>query len=57
MQGVTDAARQNCFTGAVKDFMSYYHSDKQALAMCAAIPDGALAANCTAVGKAYYQTY
>lgn len=55
MLGQTEDARQNCFTGAVKDFISYFHNDTQGLAMCAAIPDSTLAANCTTVGKDYYR--
>lgn len=57
MKGTTYEARDNCFTGAVKDFMSYYHSDKQGLQMCAAIPDTKLAASCATVGKEYYKSF
>ncbi len=57
MKGLTPEARENCFTGAVKDFISYFHSDKQGLAMCAAITDQALAASCTSTGKSYYTTF
>ena len=55
--GATTEAKKNCFTGAVKDFMSYYHSDKQAYAMCAAIPEPELAASCHADGEAYYKIF
>lgn len=57
MGGPTQLAKQNCFTGAVKDFISYYHSDKQGLAMCATIPDQQLSANCTHEGQLYYKTF
>ncbi|HUC20097.1 MAG TPA: hypothetical protein VMR98_01220, partial [Candidatus Polarisedimenticolaceae bacterium] len=35
--GTTTEARSNCVTGAVKDFISYYHSDKQATQLCQAL--------------------
>jgi hypothetical protein len=57
MQGPSDLAKSNCFTGAVKDFISYFHSDKQGLAMCAAIPDTTLSSACSLVGRQYYQTF
>jgi hypothetical protein len=57
MLGQTDAARENCFTGAVKDFISYYHSDKQGLAMCQAIPDTSLSDSCHAQAVAYYKSF
>ncbi len=57
MQGPTTIARDNCFTGAVKDFMSYYHSDTQGLALCRAIPDAVLAASCVATGQTYYRNF
>lgn len=57
MMGAASEARDNCFTGAVKDFISYYHSDQQGLALCQAIPDPQLAANCTNVAHDYYKTF
>ncbi len=57
MMGPTPEAKENCFTGAVKDFISYFHSDTQGLALCAAIPDTALAASCTSQGRTYYKTF
>ncbi len=57
MLGETVAARENCFTGAVKDFISYYHSDAQGLAMCRTIPEKQLAASCIAAGTEYYKTF
>lgn len=32
--GSTTSARAECITGAVKDFVSYFHSDTQAYALC-----------------------
>lgn len=57
MLGASYEARDNCFIGAVKDFISYFHSDKQGLAMCAAIPDPNLAASCTSTGIEYYKSF
>ena len=56
MLGFTDKARENCFTGAVKDFISYFHNDQQGLAMCAAIPDTTLSNSCKDQAVAYYKT-
>jgi hypothetical protein len=55
--GPTVKARRNCYTGAVKDFMSFYHSDKQAYAMCAAIPEPDFAASCHSDGEVYYKIF
>lgn len=55
--GPTKQAQENCFTGAVKDFLSYYHDDKQGLALCSSIPDTQLAASCKSQAVAYYKTF
>lgn len=57
MLGPSQAAKQNCFTGAVKDFISYYDSDVQGLEMCRTIPDAGLAASCKSEADAYYKTF
>jgi hypothetical protein len=57
MLGATYAARDNCFIGAVKDFISYYHSDKQGLALCAAISDKQLSDSCTSIAHDYYRSF
>jgi hypothetical protein len=57
MEGPTSVAQDNCFTGAVKDFISYYHSDTQGLALCAAIPDSTLSVSCTSTAHTYYQSF
>jgi len=57
MLGATEAAKENCFTGAVKDFISYFHSDQQGLAMCKAIPDDALASSCHDQAVEYYKSF
>ncbi len=55
--GATTPAQENCFTGAVKDFISYHHSDKQGLAMCASIPDATLATSCKNQANEYYKSF
>lgn len=55
-KGPTLAARQGCVVGAVKDFISYYHSDTQATALCASFPQD-LASLCTATKKDYYKSF
>jgi hypothetical protein len=57
MQGPTATARENCFTGAVKDFISYFHSDKQGLALCTAITDAELSSSCTTTARDYYRSF
>ncbi|HSX00489.1 MAG TPA: hypothetical protein VLH38_05630 [Patescibacteria group bacterium] len=57
MLGTSQLARENCFTGAVKDFISYYHSDQQGLALCKAIPDAALADSCHTQAVEYYKSF
>ncbi len=57
MLGPTDEAREYCFTGAVKDFISYHHSDKQGLEMCRAIPDTTLAGSCSDQANRYYKAF
>ncbi len=55
--GPTAIAQQNCFTGAVKDFISYYHSDTQGLALCQAIPEPTMAASCKDEAIKYYKKF
>jgi hypothetical protein len=55
--GQSPLAQQNCYTGAVKDFISFYHSDKQGLSMCSAITDASLSASCTQVAVEYYKSF
>jgi predicted transcriptional regulator len=33
-----DVQEKNCIIGAVKDFISYFHGDTQAAALCATLP-------------------
>lgn len=55
MLGPNEAAQKNCFIGAVKDFISYYHSDQQAGELCAAAP-ASLQPICNTTKTEYYQT-
>jgi hypothetical protein len=57
MLGKTQDAKRNCFTGAVKDFLSYFDSDVQGLQFCSSIPDAALAVNCKFEAETYYKTF
>ncbi len=48
--------KSNCITGAVKDFISYFHSDKEAKKFCSSLtPD--LKENCLTVAESYYKTF
>lgn len=50
-------AQENCFTGAVKDFISYFHSDQQGLALCKSIPDASLKTSCVNEANEYYKSF
>lgn len=49
--------RSNCVIGAVKDFISYFHSDVQAKNFCEALGDEDLTSVCLAVGETYYRQF
>lgn len=55
--GSTDTARTNCVDGAVKDFISYHHSDKQGIELCKSFEDSSLQNSCLATAKSYYSTF
>lgn len=46
----------NCMVGAVKDFVSYYHSDQQALALCDGF-GGSITEPCQKIVKDYYASF
>ncbi len=54
--GPTLEAQAYCIDGAVRDFISYFHSDKQAYELCNSVPED-LQLNCRAVAKSYYATF
>lgn len=47
----------NCMLGAVRDFVSYYHSDKQALALCEAFNDESITEPCKQDVAIYYRVF
>jgi len=49
-------ARSHCIIGAVKDFISYYHSDKEAKELCA-ILESDLTRACNDTAVAYYRSF
>lgn len=57
MLGQSAAAQQNCFIGAVKDFISFHHSDRQALHLCSIIDSSGMQNVCATTAKAYYSTF
>lgn len=57
MLGTSHAAKQNCFVGAVKDFISFHHSDGQAMYLCSIINDAGIQNVCTATARAYYASF
>ena len=56
MLGQSDEARLNCVLGAVRDFVSYFHSDQQATGFCDSLEPG-LASSCNQAKKEYYATF
>ncbi len=54
--GKTYDQRSNCIMGAVRDFISYYHSDVEAQQLCAAV-DADLQNVCTLTATSYYKTF
>jgi hypothetical protein len=46
----------NCLIGAVKDFISYHHTDSQARALCEKF-DGAVRDTCLSTATSYYATF
>ena len=48
--------RNNCIVGAVKEIISYYHSDKQANEFCNVL-DGQSKSICIATSKSYYSNF
>jgi len=56
MSGVTIEQRSNCIIGAIKDFISYFHSDTQANELCASITQE-LRQTCYDTVKSYYELF
>lgn len=49
-------SKQNCIIGALKDFVSYYHSDTEAIALCDALPSE-YTDFCKTSVQSYYSTF
>lgn len=54
--GPDENSRRHCIIGAVKDFISYYHSDAQAKELCAALP-AELQETCLSTAAEYYKSF
>lgn len=48
--------QSNCIIGAVKDFISYFHSDTEARGLCASLPEN-LRDVCFSTAKSYYSVF
>jgi hypothetical protein len=53
---LTGNDQKNCMVGAVKEIISFYHSDKEAEEYCS-IQDQGLKENCFSVATEYYKTF
>ncbi|HEU4424756.1 MAG TPA: hypothetical protein VFR67_19700 [Pilimelia sp.] len=53
MRGRDFDARSNCIVGAVKDFVSYYHSQEAGEKLCATLTDTAIRELCTSTAKSH----
>lgn len=56
LKGSDYEAQSNCIVGAAKDFVSYFHSDKQAKQLCASLPPD-LQSICSGTVTSYYSTF
>ncbi len=56
MKGPTAVAKEGCMVGAVKDFISYHHSDIQAAELCASFEEP-LSSICNQTKAVYYQNF
>ncbi len=54
--GNDERQRSNCIIGAVKDFISYHHSDIEARALCRALPEN-FQSVCYQTTEAYYRYF
>lgn len=55
-KGTTEDAKKYCISGAAKDFVSYFHSDKQALEFCGSLEENLLK-DCQLVVRNYYRSF
>jgi hypothetical protein len=54
--GPSEEAQKYCVHGAAMDFVSYFHSDQQAKALCNSLPAN-LSSDCLSVVKNYYASF
>ncbi|MBX4197570.1 hypothetical protein KW801_03395 [Candidatus Saccharibacteria bacterium] len=54
--GSDQAAQANCIIGAVKDFVSYFHSDQKGYQLCQAM-SADIASKCSNTVKSYYSNF
>jgi hypothetical protein len=54
--GPNEESQRFCVHGAAMDFVSYFHSDKQANSFCNSLPSS-LSSDCISVVKNYYATF
>jgi len=54
--GPDENSQKNCIIGAVKDFISYFHSDVEARSLCEVIPEN-LQETCLNVAVSYYSIF
>lgn len=55
--GTTYEQKSECITGAVKDFISYFHSDVQAKNLCNALDDRKMVQSCLETAEDYYRYF
>ncbi len=55
--GQTQLARENCYIGAVKDFISYHSNDTEGIALCSAIAEQQIRDTCLATAAQYYESF
>ncbi len=56
MLGKTLENKEHCVIGAVKDFISYFHSDTEAKELCNSL-SGELKSVCLATADSYYRAF
>lgn len=55
--GKTEQIRTDCIIGAVKDFISYFHSDMQSKELCNSLDEANVKQTCIATAESYYKTF
>jgi len=55
--GIKKEQQLHCVVGAVKDFISYFHSDIQARELCSALGDAEIQSVCFSTAGSHYQSF